>query len=96
MSSGATRMTWSTKWERHFARMVRGLPAGATDEERPRAGEALLWQHIDPVSVQIRDQYDQVFFHRGQHHHLADEARVGWHCDFLERVAALTVAAVHA
>ncbi|MEU6323089.1 ABC-three component system protein [Streptomyces sp. NPDC047009] len=96
MSSGATRMTWSTKWERHFARMVRGLPAGATDEERQRAGEALLWQHIDPVSVQIRDQYDQVFFRRGQHHHLADEARVGWHCDFLKRVAALTVAAVHA
>lgn len=84
------------EWERLFARMVRRLPADASEQDRRDAGEALLWQVLDSVTVRIRDQYDQVFFHRGQHHCLADEARVGWHPEFVQRVEALTVGAVHA
>ncbi|MDT0567716.1 hypothetical protein RM704_09575 [Streptomyces sp. DSM 3412] len=84
------------EWERLFARMVRRLPADASEQDRQDAGEELLWQVLDSVTVKIRDQYDQVFFHRGQHHCLADEARVGWHPEFLQRVQALTVGAVHA
>ncbi|MDX3696916.1 hypothetical protein PV726_43085 [Streptomyces europaeiscabiei] len=84
------------EWERLFARMVRRLPADASEQDRQDAGEELLWQVLDSVTVRIRDQYDQVFFHRGQHHCLADEARVGWHPEFLQRVQALTVGAVHA
>jgi hypothetical protein len=84
------------EWERLFARMVRRLPADASEQDLRDAGEELLWQVLDNVTVRIRDQYDQVFFHRGQHHCLADEARVGWHPEFLERVQALTVGAVHA
>ncbi|MGA5522912.1 ABC-three component system protein [Streptomyces pseudogriseolus] len=84
------------EWERHFARMLRRLPADATEEDRQQAGEELLWQVVENVTVRIRDQYDQIFFHRGQHHCLADEARVGWHPEFLQRVQALTLGAVHA
>ncbi|MER5698980.1 ABC-three component system protein [Streptomyces mirabilis] len=84
------------EWERLFARMVRRLPADASEQDRQDAGEELLWQVLDSVTVRIRDQYDEVFFHRGQHHCLADEARVGWHPEFLQRVQALTVGAVHA
>ena len=84
------------EWERLFARMVRRLPADASEQERQDAGEELLWQVLDSVTVRIRDQYDQVFFHRGQHHCLADEARVGWHPEFLQRVQDLTIGTVHA
>lgn len=83
-------------WERLSARMVRRLPADASEQDRQDAGEELLWQVLHSVTVRIRDQYDQVFFHRGQHHCLADEGRVGWHPEFLQRVQALTVGAVHA
>ncbi|MFF2945577.1 ABC-three component system protein [Streptomyces niveus] len=84
------------EWERLFARMVRRLPADAGEQERQDAGEELLWQVLDSVTVRIRDQYDQVFFHRGQHHCLADEARVGWHPEFVQRVQELTVGSVRA
>ncbi|MFG2440950.1 ABC-three component system protein [Streptomyces sp. NPDC048508] len=84
------------EWERLFARMVRRLPATASEQDRQDAGEELLWQVLDGVTVRIRDQYDQVFFHRGQHHCLADEGRVGWHPEFLQRVQGLTVGAVRA
>jgi hypothetical protein len=67
------------EWGRHFARRVRRLPADATEEDRQQAGEELLWQVVENVTVRVRDQYDQIFFHRVQHHYLADEARVGWH-----------------
>ncbi|MEV6319407.1 ABC-three component system protein [Streptomyces sp. NPDC051776] len=84
------------EWERHFDRMVRKLPADATEEARQQAGDDLLWQVLENVTVPIRDQYDQVFFHRGQHHCLADEALVGWHPEFVQRVEALTSQAAHA
>ncbi|MGW5216150.1 ABC-three component system protein [Streptomyces sp. NPDC004051] len=84
------------EWERLFARMARRLPANASEQDRQDAGEELLWQVLDSVTVKIRDQYDQIFFHRGQHHCLADEGRVGWHPEFVQRVKALTVGAVHA
>ncbi|MFE6153618.1 ABC-three component system protein [Streptomyces sp. NPDC057889] len=84
------------EWERQFARMLRKLPEGAAEEERQQAGEELLWQVLETVSVRVKDQYDEIYFHRGQHHCLADEARVGWHAEFRERVAALTVRASHA
>ncbi|WP_030276388.1 ABC-three component system protein [Streptomyces sp. NRRL B-24484] len=84
------------EWERHFDRMKRSLPLDATEQDRQRAGEDLMWRLLDSVTVKIRDRYDEVFFHRGQHHCLADEGRVGWHPEFVERVRALTGSVVHA
>ncbi|MET8921002.1 ABC-three component system protein [Streptomyces sp. NPDC004623] len=93
---GAYQERLVDEWERLFLRMVRRLPREATEDDRQRAGEELLWQVTENVTVRVRDEYDEIFFHRGQYHCLADETRVGWHTEFRERLAALTVQAAHA
>ncbi|WPP32273.1 ABC-three component system protein [Streptomyces sp. CL7] len=83
------------EWERAFDWMVEDLPPDATDVEREQAGKQLLRTTLDRVTVKVRERYDEVFFHRGTHHCLADQGRLGWHPEFLQRVQQLT-GSVHA
>ncbi|WP_223838680.1 ABC-three component system protein [Saccharopolyspora pogona] len=83
------------EWERAFDWMVEDLPPGATDAEREREGRKLLRTTLDRATVKVRERYDEVFFHRGTHHCLADQGLIGWHPEFLERVRQLT-GTVHA
>jgi len=81
------------EWEREFEFMRIDLGASATDEEKRRAGSALLRQLLDTVSVRVRARYDEAFFARGKRHEIADSGRIGWHADFETRLKALLLPA---
>ena len=56
-----------------------------TDKEKSRAGRKLLTE-IEGKDIRIRPKCQDAFIMRGSYHMLADELKVGWHIDFLERL----------
>ena len=81
------------EWEREFEFMRIDLGASATDEEKRRAGSALLRQLLDAASIRVRARYDEAFFARGKRHEIADSGRIGWHADFEARLKSLLLPA---
>ena len=77
------------EWQREFEFTQVELGDGATEEEKQRAGVALLRALLDATEIRVRARYDDPFFARGKRHELADSGRVGWHVDFEERLRLL-------
>jgi hypothetical protein len=77
------------EWQREFEFMQIELGDSATEEEKQRAGVALLRALLEATEIRVRDRYDDPFFARGKRHELADGGRVGWHVDFEERLRLL-------
>jgi hypothetical protein len=77
------------EWQREFEFMQIELGDTPTEEEKQRAGTALLRELLNATEVRVRARYDDVFFARGKRHELADSGRVGWHVDFEERLRSL-------
>jgi hypothetical protein len=76
------------EWEIVFEGVCDELGAGAADEaKRAAALEVLKW--AERTSLPIRPNVMAPFVTRGSLHMLADDARVGWHPDFRDRLAAL-------
>lgn len=78
-------------WDIAFGLMVDNLGEEATDEQRIEAGRQLLGSILLKEPLRIRTHVDQDFYYRGKHHMLAQEAAVGWHPEFRDRLDELLV-----
>lgn len=77
------------EWERAFEAMVATLGDEADDDARQQAGHTLFHELSNQTVVRVRERYTAPFFMRGRLHDLADDAQIGWHPDFEDRVREL-------
>jgi hypothetical protein len=83
--------TLTEEWELVFEGVKDDLGENAAEAAKQKAAlEVLRW--AETVSLPIRPSVATPFVTRGSLHMLADEARLGWHPDFQDRLAALLVA----
>lgn len=76
------------EWELVFAAMRDDLGDAATNDAKEQAARSVLtW--AERVSIPIRLNVTEPFVSRGSLHMLSDEARIGWHPEFRERLAFL-------
>lgn len=78
-------------WDIAFGLMVDNLGEGATAEQRVDAGRQLLGSILLKEPLRIRTHVDQDFYYRGKHHMLSQNATVGWHPEFRDRLDDLLV-----
>lgn len=79
-----TRLT--DEWEMVFEAMRDELGDAATDEAKETAARSVLaW--AERTTIPIRPKVTEPFVSRGSFHMLSDEARIGWHLEFLDRLA---------
>jgi hypothetical protein len=79
------------EWELVFEGVKDALGETAAEDAKQKAAhEVLRW--AETVSLPIRPSVTTPFVTRGSLHMLADEARLGWHPDFQDRLGALLVA----
>jgi hypothetical protein len=79
------------EWGRAFDYMCDGMPDGASDEDKMRAGRALL-RELETKLTNI-EGFEDPFFARGQRHQLANDKRLGWHPDFQTHLEGLLLGA---
>jgi hypothetical protein len=81
------------EWRRYRDQLIEDLPNTASEPERVRAGKELFnWMH-SAADIPIRSQCREPYVQRGSFHILADDRKVGWHPDFLERLQKLLTTA---
>ena len=74
------------EWELHFESMREDLGDAATEEEKEKAAR-LLYKWIEEGDLyQIRSGVREPCIPRGSYHILADQIKVGWHIEFVERL----------
>jgi len=73
------------EWERLFEIMKEDLPQNNDEETRQREGRS-LFNAIQRLNINIRPRCDEPYVMRGSFHMLANQLRVGWHADFLNRL----------
>jgi hypothetical protein len=76
------------EWELVFEGMGDDLGQGAAEDAKKEAARQVL-KWAERVSLPIRPQVTEPFVTRGSLHMLADETRIGWHPDFLDRLSSL-------
>ena len=79
------------EWERQFLIMkehIEDYGAGVTDEQKRQQGKALFGK-IEDLNLSIRKNITQPFIMRGTFHGLANQLKIGWHLDFMERLCHL-------
>ena len=78
------------EWEHEFAIMADELEESPnlTEDEKVKAGKKLLAK-MEEKDIRIREKCQEAFVMRGSYHILADQLRVGWHVDFVERLKQL-------
>jgi hypothetical protein len=79
------------EWQHHRV-LLEGL-ADASNQQRVEAGRALYSKLMLDTDLNIRARVQESFVPRGSFHMLADDLRVGWHPDFVERLRHLLEAA---
>jgi hypothetical protein len=57
--------------------------------QKQEAGRELLTQ-IEDKDIRVREKCSEPFIMRGSYHMLANDLRVGWHIDFLQRLMKIT------
>ena len=77
------------EWEIHFEQMHEELGAQATEVVKKKAARALFKWVESEADLPIRVSCTAAFVTRGSLHMLADKKRVGWHPDFVARLAEL-------
>lgn len=76
------------EWEMVFEAMRDELGDAAAEDAKVMAAQSVLkWAERTPFP--IRPQVTQPFVTRGSFHMLSDEARIGWHPEFRDRLALL-------
>lgn len=76
------------EWEVVFEAMRDDLGDAATDEAKEQAARSVLaW--AERTTIPIRPSVIEPFLCRGSLHLLADDARIGWHPEFRNRLASL-------
>lgn len=74
------------EWERRFAIMREDMPVSPTEDDLRQRGRNLFnWVDTD-ASIHIRSQCTEPYIMRGSYHILANDLRVGWHPEFLNRL----------
>lgn len=76
------------EWNRLFLVMKEDLDdygSDVTEPQKVKAGRALFGQ-VEELNMPIRKNVSDPFIMRGTYHALANELRVGWHVDFLDRL----------
>lgn len=76
------------EWEHHFASMedeLSILVTQATEEDKVKYGKT-LFKEIESGDIRIRPKVQDPFIMRGSYHILANQLKIGWHIDFLERL----------
>lgn len=76
------------EWEHYFVDMTESLydeDEEPSDELKTTRGKE-LYRIISNLNIRIRERCGEPFVMRGSYHLLADEAKVGWHTDFCERL----------
>lgn len=78
------------EWKHSFAEMQDDLDElkSVTETEKARAGRKLL-SEIEKRDIRIRPKCQEAFVMRGSYQILANDLKVGWHVDFLERLNGL-------
>lgn len=78
----------SEEWEVVFEAMRDDLGDAATDEAKEQAARSVLaW--AERTTIPIRPSVIEPFLCRGSLHLLADDARIGWHPEFRDRLSSL-------
>ena len=76
------------EWELVFERMIEEVGTEAAEEEKLRvAKEIYAW--VESADFHIRPECNEPFVTRGSYQLLSDNCRVGWHPDFIVRLAGL-------
>ena len=75
------------EWEILFEQLRDNLGPGAAEEEKTRMAKKIYSWVESEVLPPIRSQCTEAFVKRGTYHILADSLHVGWHPDFVERLA---------
>lgn len=78
------------EWEHAFAIMEENLSltSNTTEDEKAREGRQ-LFSNIENKDIRIRPKCQEAFIMRGSYHILANQLKIGWHVDFLERLRQL-------
>jgi len=74
------------EWEIQFARAVDALGEDAAEASKAAAAQA-IYAWVETSLYPIRPQVRHPSMTRGSFHILADELRVGWHPEFMDRLA---------
>jgi hypothetical protein len=74
------------EWSRLFQDMKEEISPDASDEEKARKGKDLFKWIDSKCDIKIRPRCIDPYIMRGSYHMLADDLRVGWHVDFLNRL----------
>ena len=77
--------TLREEWERRFERMIDDLGKDAAEEEKLNAARA-LYAWIESGDHPIICSNSDYFVSRGSYHMLADDMKVGWHPNFVEKL----------
>ncbi len=76
------------EWELVFEAMRDDLGDTATDDAKEQAARSVL-RWAERATIPIRSNVTEPFVSRGSLHMLSDEARIGWHLEFRERLASI-------
>lgn len=78
------------EWEHAFAAMEENISTAGdvTEDEKAREGRQ-LFSNLESKDIWIRSKCQEAFIMRGSYHILANQLKVGWHVDFLERLKQL-------
>src|SRR5262249_16134911 len=73
------------EWERLFEFMKADIGEDKDEATMKREGQA-LFNNIQKSEINIRPHFDEPYVMRGSYHILANQLRVGWHAEFLNRL----------
>jgi hypothetical protein len=79
------------EWNRLFLIMqedLEYLDGNSDDKMKNDAGRKLL-NDTESLNINIRKKVDKPFIMRGTYHDLANQLKVGWHIDFMNRLCHL-------
>lgn len=74
------------EWQIFFEQMREDLGGKAAEEQKVEAARALYKWVESTANIPIRPRCSEPFVTRGSFHILADDLKVGWHPDFVDRV----------
>jgi hypothetical protein len=74
------------EWERRFDIMKEDMGNDPKEEQKRREGRSLFNWVDTQASIYIRPRCTEPYVIRGSYHILADDLRVGWHVDFINRL----------
>jgi hypothetical protein len=83
------------EWERLFEVMKEDMGEDKDEAAMQREGRA-LFNTVQKLEMNIRPRCDEPYVMRGSYHILANQLRVGWHAEFLNRLSNLLWMNAHA